>query len=172
LGNEQKASGRYKAHITARGFEQKDGEHFDSTDKTSPVVNDITINIVLTINVMAGFWAEVVDVKGAFLTAEFDPKHTLYVTVPQGLAKYYPGNVVLLLKRTLHGTCQAAMQFWKKLCQVMSLINAQRSKADVCLFFQWTSVSLLIYMSWVETIIIAGKKEAVMRAKEQLKRTR
>jgi hypothetical protein len=60
--------------ITARGFEQKDGEHFDSTDKSSPVVNDITIKIVLTIILMAGFWAEVMDVKGAFLTAEFDPK--------------------------------------------------------------------------------------------------
>jgi hypothetical protein len=99
----KKASGRYKARIIARGFEQKDGEHFDSTDKTSPVVNDITISIVLTIIVMAGFWAEVVDVNGAFLTAEIDPKHTLYVTVPQGLEKYYPGNVVLLLKRTLFG---------------------------------------------------------------------
>jgi hypothetical protein len=52
----------------------------------------------------------------------------------------------------------------------MSLINAQRSKAVVCLFFQWTSVGLLIYMSWVDDIMIAGKKEAVMRAKEQLKR--
>jgi hypothetical protein len=133
-------------------------------------VNDITIIIVLTIIVMAVFWAEVVDEKGAFLTAEFDPKHTLYVTVPQGSEKYYPGNVVLLLKRTLYGTCEAAMQLWKKLCQVMSFINAQRSKADVCLLFQWTSVGLLIYMSWVDDIMIAGKKEAVMRAKEQPKR--
>jgi hypothetical protein len=53
---------------------------------------DVTINIVLTIIVMAGFRAEVVDVKRAFLTAEFDPKHTLYGTVPQGLEKYYPGK--------------------------------------------------------------------------------
>jgi hypothetical protein len=126
----RKASGRYKARITARGFEQRDGEHYDSSDKSSPVVNDITIRIILTIIVMAGFSVEVVDVKGAFLTAEFDPSHRMYITVPRGFEKHYPGNVVLLLKRTLYGTCQAAIQFWKKLCGVMASINLRRSKAD------------------------------------------
>jgi hypothetical protein len=62
---------------------------------------------------MAGFSAEVVE-KGAFLTAEFDSNHRMYVNVPKGFEHHYPGNVVLLLKRTLYGTCQAAMQFWKK----------------------------------------------------------
>jgi hypothetical protein len=57
------ANGRRKGRITARGFEQRDGEHFDSSDKSSPVVNDITIRIVLTLIVMAGLWAEIVDVK-------------------------------------------------------------------------------------------------------------
>jgi hypothetical protein len=49
----KKTGGRYKARITARGFEQRDGEHFDATDKASPVVNDITIRIILTPIVMA-----------------------------------------------------------------------------------------------------------------------
>jgi hypothetical protein len=116
----KKANGRRKGRITA----QRDGEHFDATDKASPVVNDITIRIVLTLIVMAGLWAEIVDVKGAFLTAEFEPHHKRYTTVPKGFEKYYPGNVVLLLKRTLYGTCQAAIQFWKKLCRVMNTIRA------------------------------------------------
>jgi hypothetical protein len=48
LGNEKKANGSYKARITARGFQLRDGEHFDSNDKASPVVSDITIRIILT----------------------------------------------------------------------------------------------------------------------------
>jgi hypothetical protein len=48
---------------------------------------------------MAGFSAEVVDVKGAFLTAEFDPNHKIYIIVPKGFEHHHPGNVVLLLKR-------------------------------------------------------------------------
>jgi hypothetical protein len=82
----KKASGRYKARITARGFEQREGEHYDSCDKSSPVVNDITIRIILVLIVVAGFSAEVVDVKGAFLTAEFDPNNKMYINVPKGLS--------------------------------------------------------------------------------------
>jgi hypothetical protein len=73
----KKASGRFKARITARGFEQRDGDHFDSSDKASPVVNDITNRIILALIVMAGFWTEIVDVRGAFLTAEFDHNHKM-----------------------------------------------------------------------------------------------
>jgi hypothetical protein len=47
------------------------------------VVNDITIRMILALIVMAGFWTVIVDVRGAFLTAEFDPNHKMYVSVPK-----------------------------------------------------------------------------------------
>jgi hypothetical protein len=62
------------------------------------------MRILLTLIVMAGLWAEIVDVKGAFLTADFEPHHKMYITVPKGFEQYYPGNVVLLLKKTFYGT--------------------------------------------------------------------
>jgi hypothetical protein len=49
-------------------------------------------------------------------------------------------------------------------------IKVKRSKADVCLFYQWTSIGLLVCMSWVDIILIAGKKEAVAQVKSSLKR--
>jgi hypothetical protein len=163
-----KANGLYQARVTARGFEQIDGEHFDAVDKAAPVVNDITIRLVLTLIVMAGFWAEIVDVKGAFLTAQFEPEYRMYIKVPKGFELFYPGNVVLLLKRTLYGTCQAAIQFWKKLCGMMRLIGAKQSKLDVCLFFQWTPTGILVCLSWVDDILLAGTKEAESKAKNDL----
>jgi hypothetical protein len=42
-------------------YEQMGGEHFDSSDKVSSVVNDITIRIIFTLIVMASFWTEIVD---------------------------------------------------------------------------------------------------------------
>jgi hypothetical protein len=72
--------------------------------------------------------------------------------------------------RTLYGTCQAAIQFWKKLCLVMKGIGGRRSKADVCLFYDWTPEGLLVYISWVDDILIAGSKRSVMKAKAALKR--
>jgi hypothetical protein len=132
------------------------------------VVNDITTRIIFTLIVVADLWTEIVDVRGAFLNAEFDDGHKMYVTVPKGFEKNFPGNVVLLLKRTLYGTCQAAIQFWKKLCGIMVLIEAHRSKAYVCLFYQWTAMCLLVYLSWVGDILIAGKKEDGLRAKRAM----
>jgi hypothetical protein len=60
---------------------------------------------------MANFWTEIVDVRGAFLTAEFEPNHRMFVSVPKGFEKNFPESVVLLLKKTLYGTCQAAIRF-------------------------------------------------------------
>jgi hypothetical protein len=60
--------------ITARGFEQKDGEHFDSTDKSSPVVNDTTIKLFLTIIVMGGFWIELSSEKCPLSIHDLGPK--------------------------------------------------------------------------------------------------
>ena len=48
--------------------------------------------------------------------------------------------------------------------------NATRSKADVCLFYEWTTTGLLLYLSWVDDILIAGAKEEVLRAKKALSR--
>jgi hypothetical protein len=132
------------------------------------VVNDITIRIIFTLIVMANIWTEVVDVRSAFLTAEFEPNHQMFVTVPKGFERNFPKNVVLLLKKTLYGNFQAAIQFWKKLCIVMTFIAAKRSQADVFLFYQWTTGGLLVYLSWVDDILIAGKKDNVLRAKTAL----
>jgi hypothetical protein len=37
-------------------------------------------------------------------------------------------------------------------------------------FYQWTARGLLVYLSWVDDILIAGKKEDVLRAKETVAR--
>jgi hypothetical protein len=162
----KKANGKYKARITARGYEQREGEHFDSSDKASPIATDITIRINFTLIVTAGFWTEIVDVRGAYFSAEFDSSHRMYVSVPKGFENRFPDNVVLLLKRTLYGTCQAAIQFWKKLCTVMVLIGAKKRKGDVCFFY----AGLLVYLKWVDDILIAGRKENVFKAKKELAR--
>jgi hypothetical protein len=113
----REANGVFKARLTAKGFEQRDGEHYDEHDKSSPVVSDITIRMVFVLMDMGKLYAELVDVKGAFLTASFEDHHKMYVDVPSGFEKYYPQGVVLLLLRTLYGTKQAAIQFGRNFAQ-------------------------------------------------------
>jgi hypothetical protein len=108
----KKANGIFRARVTARGYEQIDGEHFDSTEIAAPVVAEMTIHILFILIMMALLHAQLMDVIGAFLLGHFNPKHKMYMRVPRGFEKFYPPGVVLLLERTLYGTRQAAMAFW------------------------------------------------------------
>jgi hypothetical protein len=90
--------------------------------------------------VMASFYAIVNDVKGANLHGDFEPGERLFMDVPEGFEKFYPGNVVLLLLKTLYGTEQGAIAT-KKLLEAMYNMGLKRSPADPCLYFQWTKLS-------------------------------
>jgi aspartyl/asparaginyl-tRNA synthetase len=49
----KKADVTYRARLTASGYEQIDGLHFDSSDPSASVVNDNTIRIVFVLMIMA-----------------------------------------------------------------------------------------------------------------------
>jgi hypothetical protein len=147
-----------------------DGEHFDSSDIAAPVASEITIHIVLIIIIMAMMYAEVMDVCGAFLLGEFDPRHKMYMRVPKGFEKFYPAGIVLLLMRTLYGTRQAAMAFWQKLRVVFRYVELLQSKADPCLHFKWDDImGLMMWLSWVDDLFGAGEERAVKATKEGIK---
>ena len=68
----KKPNGTYRTRITAKEYEQIDGEHFDEHSIAVPMVDDLTIRIVLVLATMAGWLPQSVDVKGAFLHGEFE----------------------------------------------------------------------------------------------------
>jgi hypothetical protein len=49
----KKANSTYRARLNARGFERVDGKHYDKTQISLPVVNEITVRIILTLICMA-----------------------------------------------------------------------------------------------------------------------
>ena len=109
----------FQQRLNARGYEQVDGEHYDDDSKFAPIVTDATIHIVLILIIMAEWWAELLDVKGAFLHGEFEKARKVHMKIPQGFERFYPKNCVLLLKKTLYGTKQAAKAFWVKLLEAL-----------------------------------------------------
>jgi hypothetical protein len=165
----KKANGIFRARVTARGYEQIDGEHFDSTEIAAPVVAEMTIHILFILIMMALLHAQLMDVIGAFLLGHFNPKHKMYMRVPRGFEKFYPPGVVLLLERTLYGTRQAAMAFWKKALEVMAKIKMKRSNADPCLYYKWTDSGLLFWASWVDDFLGAGQMKDIIDSKEAIK---
>jgi hypothetical protein len=47
-------------------------------------------------------------------------------------------------------------------------MNYRRSKADPCLYFDWTRDGLIVWISWVDDCLVAGKKKGVTIAKGQM----
>jgi hypothetical protein len=80
----KKANGVHRARLNARRYEQVDGKHNDEDSKLAPVVNDATIHIILILLIMAGWYVELIDVKGAFLHGVFEKGGKVYMEVPQG----------------------------------------------------------------------------------------
>jgi hypothetical protein len=142
----KKSNGTYRARLNARGYEQVDGEHYQSHSISSPVSNEVTIRIVFTLMLMAGWVGELLDLKGAFLHGDFEDEKDVYLKVPEGFEQYYdPRIFVLLLMQTLYGLKQAAKAFWNKLLMAFRSMGFQRSKADPCLYFDWTPEGLVFW---------------------------
>jgi hypothetical protein len=165
----KKSNGTYRARLNARGYEQVDGEHYQSHSISSPVSNEVTIRIVFTLMLMAGWVGELLDVKGAFLHGDFEDEEDVYMKVPQGFESYYdPRIYVLLLLQTLYGLKQAARAFWNKLLMAFRSMGFNRSKADPCLYFDWTPTGLVVWLSWIDDCLCIGNKDGVKKAKQQM----
>ena len=81
----EKANGTYHARLNARGFHKVEGVHYDTTKISSPVTNNMSIRILMMLTLMAGWIANIADVKGEFLHEEFDEGNgPVYMAFPEG----------------------------------------------------------------------------------------
>jgi len=68
----KKSNGIFRARLTARGFKQVDGEHYDSDDVSSPTININSARVLFVI--MVTMWRKglLIDVNGAFLLGNWE----------------------------------------------------------------------------------------------------
>ena len=94
--------------MAACGFKLTQGKSFVNHDISSPVVNDITMQIVLMIMLLGSMHVHLVDVNGGILLGEFKLEEKIFMKILCGFEKYYPSGVLLFLKQTLYGVKNAA----------------------------------------------------------------
>ena len=156
--------------MNARGFEQVEGVHYHESNIASPVTNDMSIRIIMVLALMARWTAKIVDVKGAFLHGEFEEEdEPIYMGVPQGFECHYEDDVALLLGKTIYGLKNAARAFWKELLKVFSKMDCDRSKADPCMYFQWTVMGLMVWLSWIDDCVFFGNAMDVEESRNKMK---
>jgi hypothetical protein len=91
----KKSNGTYRTRLNARGYEQVNGIHYDSSNISSPVINDATIRIIMVLMIIFKWSAQLVDDKGAFLCGSFKDGEEIFMEVPEGFEEFYGAYVLL-----------------------------------------------------------------------------
>lgn len=85
---------KYKARLVAKGFLQKYG--CDYAETFAPVINPVTVRIILTLALTHKWPLQQLDVNNAFLHDLLEEE--VYMTQPQGFEQGTPGLVCKLNK--------------------------------------------------------------------------
>ena len=154
--------------MNMRGFEQVDGNYYDSASISSPVTNDVSVRVLLVLMLIANFTAYIVDVQGGFLLGDFDNGEVLYCKIPEGFEEIYDPNVYCWkLLKTAYGLKQAAKIFWVKLLKAMKELGFKRSRCDPCVYWKWAAHGLLLWISWIDDMLCLGHPNDVKIAKTE-----
>ncbi len=119
----KKSNGTLCGRINFWGFKQVEGKHYNASRINVPVMNGMTIKLVLTLLLASGGIAHVVNDKGAFLHGKFDNGEKIYIKIPLGFEEFYDNDTVLLLKK-----CLLDLNKWRWHCTGSFLM--QQAKLD------------------------------------------
>jgi hypothetical protein len=126
--------------------------------------------IVLVLSLIFGWTAEFIDVQGAFLCGNFQDEEQINMSIPEGFEQFYPIWWLLLLLQTLiYGLRKVAKAFFIEVKRSMTNMNYEQSKVERCLFFAWTTVGLILWVTWVDDSCILWDKDGVKAANDQMK---
>jgi hypothetical protein len=144
---------KHKARLCAHGGMQRWGENYWET--YSPVVNMISVKLLLVIAKIHGLKSKSIDFVLAFQQADLDID--IWMELPIGFQTIEdPDNsqlYVLKLKKNVYGLKQASFNWYEKLRDGLKDRGFKPSKVDQCLYMK-DGMVILVY---VDDCIIVGK---------------
>ena len=155
---------KHKARLNAHGGMQVYGHNY--WDTYAPIVNWISIRMMLTLSVIHQLYTTSINFTLAFLQA--DVEATIYMEVPLG-CEVPEGDYVRLLLKNLYGLKRAAKTWFE--CPRDNLVASEeqggygfkQSTISSCIFYK----DGLTLISWVDDcLIFAHKKELADQLKK------
>ena len=149
---------KHKARLCAHGGMQIHGENY--WDTYAPVVQWISIRMMLSLAVIHDLYTTSIDFTLAFPQAETDV--TIYMEVPLGCT-VPEGDYVCLLLRNLYGLKQAAKTWFEYLRDTLILDESEggygfnQSTADPCIFYK----DGITVITWVDDCLVFAKDKAL-----------
>ena len=165
---------RYKGRIVVKGYVQIPGVDF--TDSYAPVATDSATRLLFAMTLSKKDWVcEIVDVEAAFLEGDLEEK--IYIEWPDGIEEFKYENKktietsCILLDKAMYGTVQAALQFFKKLVQIMTIVGLTQSQVDPCIFYlKKNDILVLIVATHVDDCAIGGTPADIQWFKDAIRK--
>jgi hypothetical protein len=152
---------KLKARICARGFEQIEGVDYFET--FAPVVQWMTVRLILIMTILLNLENKQIDYTAAFLQAPLD--HDVYVEMPK---LFEADGKVWMLKRAIYGLKDAPRAYFLHTKDKLEDLNFRQSDADPCLFISPTVICLIyvddalfVYKSPEEVNILTKKMKEI-----------
>jgi histone deacetylase 1/2 len=147
---------RFKARLTARGFQQKAGIDYDET--FAAVARMKSFRILVAISTIMDLVITQLDVDNAFLNGILEEE--IYMHHPPGFQRN--DNTVLKLKKSIYGLKQASRTWFDVLKQALLQNGFSQLLSDTCVFKHTSGV--LFLSVHVDDIIVATADEALRRS--------
>ncbi|GJS27565.1 reverse transcriptase domain-containing protein [Tanacetum coccineum] len=155
---------KYKAHLVAKGYRQKEGQDFFAT--YSPVIRITSIRTPIVIVVIHNLIIHQMDVKIAFLNGELDEE--IYMQQPKGFVVKGQEHKVCKLVKSLYGLKKAPKQ-WHKVFDNTLLSNGfQINECDKCVYIKQYKNAFVIICLYVDDMLIIGTNMDVINQTKKM----
>ncbi len=97
-----------------------------------PVINDMTVRIILILLILQKYKVVIVDVEMAFLHGVLEKGEKMYMDCPKGMV--HQEDKCLLLEKMIYGLVQSARAYYKKFTAVLLEEGFTQSAVDPYLY--------------------------------------
>jgi hypothetical protein len=149
---------RFKAHLVARGFEQRCGIDYNET--FSPVIKPSTIRIILSLAIQFDWSINQLYISNAFLHGYLGEE--VFMEQPQGFVDKDYLHHVCRLHKSLYGLKQVPRAWFNRLSQFLLDLGFKASLVDPSLFIFHHGNIKLFMLIYVDDILLTGTDSIVI----------
>ena len=154
---------KHKARLNAHGGMQRWG--IDYYETYAPVVNWISVRILLALSIIHKLNSKSIDFVLAFPQADLERE--VFMELPYGFEFGYKGQYVLKLKKNLYGLADASFNWFQKLTEGLESEGFKKSEIDQCVFLRGDCI-ILVYVD--DMIALSRNKKVLEQLVDNLKR--
>ena len=154
---------KHKARLNAHGGMQRWG--IDYWETYAPVVNWISVRLLLILSIVHGLKTKSIDFVLAFPQADLD--RDVFMELPYGFSAGDKGKYVLKLKKNLYGLCDASYNWFQKIVDGLESEGFVRSEIDQCVFLRKDCI-ILLYVD--DILALSQNDDLLVKLVENLKK--